>query len=185
MPWASFPGTTTGGLFVGAPGSLYCFSASATDTAGNGGGPSGSSCTSTPIDERAFGRNTSGWTEKTSSSYYQGTYLTAYKKNARLTLSGLIARKITLLTAVGPRFGKVEVSYLGHVIGTYSLAAAAPAMHAIELPAQAQTGRGQLSLRVVSTDTVVRAKKKNKKGKRPIIKVIHHPVRVDGITAVR
>jgi hypothetical protein len=101
--------------FSGSPGNTYCFSVTATDNVGNTSGPSAEKCTALPVDDPALAG--SGWTRSTGQSgYYQGTYSSSSTKNASLTLTGVQAKRISLVATTCPTCGKVQV-----LLGTTSL----------------------------------------------------------------
>ncbi len=135
------PGAFTYALSTGR---TYCFTAVATDAADNVSDPSPEKrCTTTPVDERSMAAST-GWTNKTVSGYYRNTYRTTYKKNATLTLPVVAAKKLQLLTAVGPRNGTITATFRGAKLGTWRLAAARSARRTITLKTFSAVTTGRL-----------------------------------------
>jgi alpha-tubulin suppressor-like RCC1 family protein len=127
ITWRS--GTTdTAATFHAAPGSTYCFSARARDAAGVVSPWAGEvdpylapeTCTAVPLDDRSLTRSGS-WTAGTSTAYFRGTYLRSRSYGARLTRTGVEARRIALVATTCPTCGTVKV-YLGtRLLKTISL----------------------------------------------------------------
>ena len=173
----TFGGASGAFTYSLASGRTYCFTTVATDAAQNVSAPSPETrCTSTPVDERSMTRS-AGWTNQNVRGWYRNTYRTTYKKGATLSLPVVAAKRLQLLTAVGPRNGTITATFRGTKLGTWRLAAARSARRTITLKTFSAVTTGKLVITVVSGDTKVR------KGKRVI--VTHHPVRIDGITALR
>jgi hypothetical protein len=104
-------GAATGtATFAGAAGRTYCFGA-------RGSGPSGSGdwsplrCAVVPVDDRTAAR--SGWTTRTGSGWFLGTYLQTKTKGAKLTWSGAQGKRLALRVAKGSGFGSVKVTFAG------------------------------------------------------------------------
>jgi hypothetical protein len=64
-----------------------------------------------PVNNTYLGHS-AGWTKKTGTGYYLGTYSTTTRKGAAVTRSASNVRRIALVATKGPGFGKVDV-YLG------------------------------------------------------------------------
>ncbi|HJR44380.1 MAG TPA: GH25 family lysozyme [Actinomycetota bacterium] len=104
------------------PGSTYCFSARATDTAGNTSEWSSDRCTVVALDDRSL-RRSSGWKLGTGRRFYMGTFSKATRRNASLTGRGARVREISLVVQRCPNCGRVAVLFNGTRIGTVSLRA--------------------------------------------------------------
>ena len=111
--WLSATGLTTSSLAT-APGYTYCFSARARDTLGNVSAWTAETCTAVALDDRSLSRSGS-WTLGTGSSYYRSTYVRATSSSAKLTRTGIVARKIFLVATTCSTCGSVKV-YLGSTL---------------------------------------------------------------------
>jgi alpha-tubulin suppressor-like RCC1 family protein len=111
----------TGATFAGSPGSTYCFGVRARDADG-GASPwtAAGKCTAVPLDDRSLSRS-SGWTAGTGSSYYRSTYLRSATAGAKLTRTGVVARRIALLATTCPTCGTAKVYWGSTLLKTISL----------------------------------------------------------------
>lgn len=150
--------------FNGRPGRTYCFSARATDRAGNTGRWSGSRCTSTPVDDRSAIAS-SGWRRAVTTASYRDTSTVTSRRGEVLSLAGVRGRKLYLVAKTCPRCGEVTVRLGERWLKRVSLRSA-QVRHRRLLPvaAFARIRSGTLKVRV-STD-----------GK---------PVAIDGLVAAR
>jgi hypothetical protein len=101
--------SATSAVFVGSPGTTYCFSARARDRAGNLSGWSAETCTALPVDDRTLGVASGTWLRRSAGAYYRRTYSTAARAGAALVLRGLQARRLALLGTRCPTCGTVRV----------------------------------------------------------------------------
>ena len=109
-----------GATWGGTPGHTYCFSARATDYAGNTSAWSRPRCAAVPVDDRGLTIAAGSWHRKTGQGFFQGTYTEGSAKGAALTLAGARARRVTIVAVTCPACGTIRVS-LGSWHATYSL----------------------------------------------------------------
>lgn len=152
--WLS--GTTgTRAVFTGLPGSTYCFTATAVDALGLASTPSAETCTSVPLDDRSFTRS-SGWTAGTGSPYYRSTYLRSSTLGAKLTRTGVIARRLAIVAATCPTCGKVAVYWGTALLKTISLYSSTTTNRKlIAVTTFTSVRTGTLTLKVVSSRKTV------------------------------
>lgn len=137
-----------------APGSTYCYSASARDQAGNSSAWASARCTAVPLDERSLTR-TGTWTASTPSGWFRTTALSTTSLGARLSRSGAVVKRVSL-TALACRTCGVVGVYVGSTrVGTVNLAASTTQRRTWNLPAFSLRS-GTVSLRVLSTGKLVR-----------------------------
>jgi CSLREA domain-containing protein len=96
--------------FVGQPGHSYCFSARATDGAGNTSDYSSERCTTVPLDDVAL-KKSSQWARKKGRGYYLNTFTLADDRGAVLSKQ-VTANRLALLATRCPGCGVVKV-FLG------------------------------------------------------------------------
>lgn len=157
---AGTAGSTTRSL---TPGTTYCFTAIAWDPPANQG-TSLPRCTSSPLDDRGLTRS-AGWTRGTGSAYYRGTWTLGTRQGARLSRTGVTAKRLGLVATRCASCGTVGVYVGATKVGTVRLAAATTRhRQVVLLPAFASARTGTVSLRILSS------------GK---------PVRIDGLVVVR
>jgi CSLREA domain-containing protein len=138
------------------PGRTQCFSARATDTAGNVSAWSPESCTATPADDR-IAHKSSGWKRKSGTGYYGGSALLASHRGSKLTVKGVHARQISLVVSTGRRNGKIAVLWGGVRLGTWSLASSRTSnRRLIAIKSWAGVRTGTLVVKVVSAGKPVR-----------------------------
>ena len=120
--YATWRGATpaTSATFTGAKGSTYCFSARARDTGGLASAWTGETCTAIPLDDRSLTRSGS-WTAGTGSAYYQSTYLRSSTSGAKLTRTGVVAKRIALLATTCRTCGTVKLYWGSTLLKTISL----------------------------------------------------------------
>jgi hypothetical protein len=148
--WLSATPATTA-VFSAALGSTYCFSVRARDTIGFLSAWSSETCTAVPLDDRSLVRSTH-WTAGTASAYYAGTYLRSSTYGARLTRTGVVTRRLSLIATTCPRCGSVRV-YLGStLLKSISLSSATTVYRkVIPIASFSATHSGTLTIRVVSS----------------------------------
>ena len=90
--------TATDGSFHLQAGSTYCFSARAHDELGLVSAWTTETCTFVPLDDRSLTRS-AGWTLGTgpASTYLGGTYVLSSTRGAKLTRTGVVARRLSLI----------------------------------------------------------------------------------------
>lgn len=115
--------TGTSATFSASSGYTYCFSVRARDTVGTLSAWTAETCTAIPLDDRSLSRS-SGWTAGTSSTFYRSTYLRSYTYGAKLTRTGVVARRIAILARTCSTCGTVRVYWGSTLLRTISLKSA-------------------------------------------------------------
>jgi hypothetical protein len=140
----------TGASFTGTPGTTYCFSARATDRAGNRSGWSGERCTSLPFDNRALTPSPLLWLTQADTAYYAATASTALTSGSTLTFDAQRVRRVAVLVSRCSGCGTLDVSFGGRRIGSVSLDG--PNAHRVLLPVAtfATPASGTVTLTVTS-----------------------------------
>jgi hypothetical protein len=142
--------TSTARATTLAAGFTYCFSARARDRAGNVSGWTSPRCVARPIDDRAL-TATKGWSRRTGSGYYGGTYSVATRKGAALTRSGGRAVQVAVVVTKCANCGSVAV-YAGSTrLGVIKLAAAKTARRTVVVLPRFSLRTFTLTLRVTSS----------------------------------
>ena len=142
--------------FNGTPGHTYCFAARARDTVVNVGAWSQRRCTAVPLDDRALATS-DGWQRSSGSANYLHTITVGTNQDATLTRTGVQTKRILLLVTRCPGCGSVTVSFGGHPLGTFSLAAATTRSRQLIAVHTFPTVRsGALKLRIASSGKPVR-----------------------------
>jgi hypothetical protein len=106
--------------FAAAPGRTYCFEVRARDAHANYGAFTAPRCTTTPLDDRAEAI-AKGFKRAKAASSYLGTYTIAKKKNAVMSIQQVKASRIAILVTKVAKGGKIQVSFAGKKLGTFSL----------------------------------------------------------------
>jgi hypothetical protein len=109
-PWQTDT-AATGATFVGLAGSTYCFSARSKDGDGFYSAWTAETCTATPLDDRSLVKSGT-WTKSTGPAYYRATYYSSKSTTAKLTRTGIKAKRIAIVATTCPTCGSVKV-YLG------------------------------------------------------------------------
>lgn len=103
------------------PGYTYCFSSRARDVAGNVSAWSTEKCTAAPLDDVSL-VTSAGWTRATGvPAFYRTTYTQTSTLNARLTRTGVQAKRIAIVATRCPTCGKVEIYRGTTMVATVSL----------------------------------------------------------------
>ena len=158
-PWnGSFGGYTTwrssttksGATFGAWSGSTYCFSVLARDVEGVFSRSTDETCTATPVDDRSLAAR--GWTAGTSSSFFRSTYLRSTSYGAKLTRTGVVAKRIALLATTCPTCGSVKVYWGSVLLKTVNLYSKTTVNRKLISVASFGSARwGSLSIRVSSS----------------------------------
>ena len=112
------------GSFPAMPGNTYCFSVTVQDNAGNTSAPSAEKCSAMPVDDVSLAG--SGWSRNSGQAgYYRGTYSGTTTQGARLTRTGVQAKRLALVATRCPGCGTVNVKMGGTLLKKVSLAATA------------------------------------------------------------
>ncbi|HVF54367.1 MAG TPA: glycoside hydrolase family 25 protein [Actinomycetota bacterium] len=140
----------------GDAGHNYCFSARATDAAGNTSEWSSARCTAVPLDDRDLA-STSRWVEARSREFYGGTFTEARSKGQNLTTGKVRTRKIFLLAQQCSGCGKVSVFLNDKLLRTIDLRAVETVTESpIRVARFPSPRRGTLAIVVVSDNKPVR-----------------------------
>ncbi len=143
--------TATGAALPGSPGSTYCFSVQARDTLEVLSTWTAETCTAVPLDDRSLARS-GNWTSGTGSAYYRSTYRRSGSYGAKLTRTGVVARRIALVATTCPTCGKVRVYWGSTLLRTVSLYSATTVnKKLITVTTFAGTRTGTLSIKVHSS----------------------------------
>jgi hypothetical protein len=156
-PWSAGPHLSPGSTAVHpalATGFGYCFEVRAADKAGLTSAWTAPDCMSRPLDDASLAAS-SGWTRKTSSLYYQGTYSVTKHQGATLTLAGAKLDRVAVIATRCPGCGQIGVYAGTSLIGKITLAGS-PARHQwiFALPAFAPEGT-KITIKVLSTGKTV------------------------------
>ena len=114
--------TATSATFPGSPGSTYCFSVRARD-AGLVSAWTAATCTAIPLDDRSLARY-GRWTAGTGTAYYRSTYLRSSSSGAKLTRTGVVAKRIAIVATTCSTCGSVRVYWGSTLLRTISLRSA-------------------------------------------------------------
>ncbi len=98
----------TAATFTGAAGNTYCFGVRARDIHGNESGWTADTCTVVPLDDRSLSRS-SYWSTGTSGSFYKSTYVRSSTSGAKLTRTGVVAKRISIVATTCSTCGSVRV----------------------------------------------------------------------------
>jgi hypothetical protein len=136
-----------------AKGYTYCFSVRARDKAGNVSGWSGDKCTTVALDDRSL--SGSGWTEKTHSDSYAGTYKTTTTKGRYLSITNGQAARVAVVATTCAGCGEVGVYVDGTLVGKVNLySATTKRAQVLTLPAFALKA-GTVTVKVLSSDKTI------------------------------
>jgi hypothetical protein len=117
--WANLSAATTHVSAALSVGVDSCYRVEAFDTAGHSAF-SNQYCTAMPLDDKSLTAS-SGWTRKTSSSYYRGTYTTTTHQGAKLTRTGAEFERVALVATECSTCGKVGIYSGSTQLGTVNL----------------------------------------------------------------
>lgn len=107
------------GDMKGKPGHTYCYSARATDEAGNTSSWGREKCVAIRADDRSL--TGGGWSKESRSGFFRKTYKKTTQQGATLKLKDIKGRRFDLLVSTCRRCGKIEVRFAGEVLQTLSL----------------------------------------------------------------
>jgi hypothetical protein len=144
---------TTKSLKV-APGYDYCFEVRARDRAGNLGGWSARRCIARALDDRALSAGP-GWSRRSGSGFYLGTYTTTTGNSRTLARSGARVVRVGVVGSTCAKCGAVAVYVGGTRVGTANFYAATAARQQIVLLPKFRYRSGTVTLRTVSTGKTV------------------------------
>jgi hypothetical protein len=137
-------------------GATYCFSARATDTAGNTSGWSKERCTVVPLDDRDL-RASGGWTRGSARAFYLKTTTKSGKKGAALTARNVAVREIHVVAQTCQGCGRVAVEFNGKRVGTVNLRSERPLnKQVLRVVRFTSLRRGDMTLIVISKNEPVR-----------------------------
>jgi hypothetical protein len=140
---------------AGVTGSTYCWKVRARDQATNTGAYSSERCTAVPLraDQLAY---TGNWAKSSLAAAYAGLYERTTSIGAKVTRTGIVARRIALIATRCATCGSVKVYWNGVLKKSVSLSASTTQHRvAIELLVFATTTTGTLTLQVATAGRLV------------------------------
>ena len=137
-------------------GVAYCFSARATDQAGNVSEWSGERCTDVPLDDRDLSA-TNTWSRGTGRGFFLRTFLKTNARGASLSAEEASVREIHVVAQTCPSCGNLAVRLDGRRVGTISLRSKrARAGQVIRVKRFTSLRSGVVELEVISSRAPVR-----------------------------
>jgi hypothetical protein len=103
------------------PGRTFCFSARALDLAANLSEYSAWRCTSVPLKATNL-TYSHGWSAGTTSAVYGGAYEASSTRDSKMTKTGVVAKRISLIATMCPSCGTLTVRWNGAFVKTVNLA---------------------------------------------------------------
>lgn len=138
------------------PGSTYCFSARATDVAGNVSSWSAERCSVVALDDRQLLAST-GWARRSGKDFYLRTFTKTKRTGARLVARGVRVREINVVAQRCPGCGRLAVIFNGDRVGTVRLRAGRVRnKRIIQVADLGRVRRGKLKLVVLSRGAPVK-----------------------------
>jgi hypothetical protein len=132
-------------------GYTYCFSVRAHDADGRISLWTSETCTAIPVDDRSLTRSGS-WIAGTGTAYYRSTYLRSSSYGARLSRTGVVAKRIALLATLCATCGSVKVYWGSTLLKTISLYSSTTLNRKLITVATFTSARsGTLSIKISST----------------------------------
>ena len=123
-PWSGSPGAWTNwkvetsarsATFTAKLGSTNCFRERATDNAGNISAWSAPQCKAMPLRSDQL-LHSAGWTKRVSSAYYAGFAYSSAIHGAKMTRTGIVARRLAVVLTECAICGTVQIRWNGVVI---------------------------------------------------------------------
>ena len=140
--------STTIGTLTGNPGTTYCFIVVAHASDGGTSAATAETCTIIPLDDRSFTRSGS-WSIGTGTAYYKSTFSRSTSSGAKLTRTGVVAKRIAIVATTCSTCGKVRVYWGSTLLKTISLYSATTVNRkVIGVTTFSSARSGTLSLRV-------------------------------------
>lgn len=135
------------------PGYTYCVEVRAYDRATNRSAWTSPSCTARPLDDPALQLHTRGWTRKTSSKYYLGTYTVTTGYHRMLTRTNAQVRTVGVVATTCSTCGRIVLVLNGHRVGSpIDLHASSTTRRRIMLlPSFSALRSGTITVKTVST----------------------------------
>jgi hypothetical protein len=120
--WASMLNATlaTSSARTATTGRTYCYAVRAMDNVGNLSGWSSSRCTAVPLrsDHLLYSK---GWRKVPNASKFGGFSYQTTLRNAKVTRTGIVAKKLALVATTCSRCGTVQVRWNGKLLKTLNL----------------------------------------------------------------
>ena len=121
-PWALWlaPTKATSGNYSGTYGHTYCFDAHAQETGGQLSDRSGAACTAVPLssDQLSYSAH---WARHADGRMFGGFAHETKTFGAKMSRTGLVVEKLSLVATMCAVCGKVEIRWNGALIKTQSL----------------------------------------------------------------
>jgi 4-hydroxy-3-methylbut-2-en-1-yl diphosphate synthase IspG/GcpE len=119
--WQDSGGTTVSTSVT--PGTEYCYSARAHDSAGNASPWSAERCSAVPLDDRSLRAVSPGWTRQALSTAYAGTITETHRRGATLRLQSAHFDRLALVVVECPHCGRLGIDLNGlrwRTVNTYA-----------------------------------------------------------------
>jgi hypothetical protein len=137
-------------------GMTYCFSARASDQAGNASPWSGELCSVAPLDDRDLA-GAAQWTRRSGSKFYRETLKLTRGADSSLIARDVRVRAIRVVVQRCPGCGRVAVFFNGNRVDTIDLHAGRTRNQRVVRSASfGRVRRGDISLVVISRDRPVK-----------------------------
>jgi hypothetical protein len=111
---------STSGTFSASSGYTYCFAVRVRDSMSSVSSWTTESCTAIPLDDRSLARSGS-WTAGTGTRYFKGTFVRSSAVSAKLTRTGVVAKRLAILATTCATCGSVRVYWGSTLLKTISL----------------------------------------------------------------
>jgi hypothetical protein len=140
--------TTTVGTLAATAGNTYCFIVIAHASDGGTSAATAETCTVVPLDDRSLAR-AGTWSLGTGTAYYNHTFARSATSGAKLTRTGVVAKRIAIVATTCSTCGSVRVYWGTTLLKTISLHSTTTANRKIIAVTTFSSVRtGTLSLRV-------------------------------------
>jgi hypothetical protein len=140
--------TTTVGTLAATPGNTYCFVVIAHASDGGTSAATAETCTVVPLDDRSLIR-AGTWSLGTGTAYFKSTFSRSSTSGAKLTRTGVVAKRIAIVATTCSTCGSVRVYWGTTLLKTISLHSTTTANRkVIAVTTFSSVRTGTLSLRV-------------------------------------
>ena len=140
--------TTTVGTLAATAGNTYCFVVIAHASDGGTSAATAETCTVVPLDDRSLTR-AGTWSLGTGTAYFKSTFSRSSTSGAKLTRTGVVAKRIAIVATTCSTCGSVRVYWGTTLLKTISLHSTTTANRkVIAVTTFSSVRTGTLSLRV-------------------------------------